>query len=118
MKRPAATARPIIRNVYDIPSERGVCGFRRRIVTEQDTPAANISHLVIDDSKEHYHKQMTEFYYVLKGGGEMVLDGERRPIKEGDLVVIPPGVRHTSEGDMEVLIIGVPPQETEDIYFD
>lgn len=48
----------------------------------------------------------------------MVLDGEVTSIREGDLVLIPPGVRHTSEGDMEVLIFGVPPQETEDIHFD
>jgi mannose-6-phosphate isomerase-like protein (cupin superfamily) len=48
----------------------------------------------------------------------MVLDGESTPIREGDLVLIPPGVRHTSEGEMEVLIFGAPAQETEDIYFD
>ena len=61
---------------------------------------------------------MTEFYYVLKGSGEIVLDGERRPIKEGELALIPPGVWHTSEGDMEVLIVGVPPLETEDVHFE
>jgi len=61
---------------------------------------------------------MTEFYYVLRGGGEMVLDGESTPVREGDLVLIPAGVRHTSEGEMEVLIFGVPPQEQTDIYFD
>jgi mannose-6-phosphate isomerase-like protein (cupin superfamily) len=88
------------------------------MITADDTDVANVSHLVIDDSKEHYHQEMTEFYYVLRGGGEMVLDGESSPIREGDLVLIPPGVRHTSEGDMEVLIFGVPPQETEDIHFD
>ena len=112
------TREAIIRNVYDLPQERGVCGFRRRLITEDDTDAANVSHLVIDDSKTHYHKSMTEFYYVLRGGGDMFLDGEKRPIKEGDMVVIPPGVRHTSEGDMEVLIIGVPPQELDDVHFD
>jgi hypothetical protein len=32
--------------------------------------------------------------------------------------MIPPGVRHTSDGEMEVLIIGVPPQETQDVHFD
>jgi mannose-6-phosphate isomerase-like protein (cupin superfamily) len=88
------------------------------MITADDTDVANVSYLVIDDSKEHYHREMTEFYYVLRGGGDMVLDGEVTSIREGDLVLIPPGVRHTSEGDMEVLIFGVPPQETEDIHFD
>lgn len=111
-------AKPIIRRLDDIETVRGVCGFRRSLITVDDTDVANVSHLVIDDSKEHYHREMTEFYYVLRGDGEMVLDGESTPIREGDLVLIPPGVRHTSEGEMEVLIFGVPPQETEDINFD
>jgi quercetin dioxygenase-like cupin family protein len=108
----------IIRNVKDIPEERGVCGFRRRIVTEQDSDAANVTFLRIDDSRYHYHASMTEFYYVLKGGGTITLDGSIKAITEGDLVVIPPGVRHTSDGEMDVLIVGVPPQETSDVHFD
>jgi mannose-6-phosphate isomerase-like protein (cupin superfamily) len=111
-------AKPIIRRLNDIERVRGVCGFRRSMITAADTDVANVSHLVIDESREHYHKEMTEFYYVLKGSGEMVLDGESSQIQEGDLVLIPPGTRHTSEGEMEVLIVGAPPQETEDIYFD
>jgi len=114
----ATKLEPIIRNVKDFESVRGVCGFRRALVTGADTAVANVSHLQIDNSRNHYHKQMTEFYYVLKGRGEIVLDGERRPIEEGELAVIPPGVWHTSEGDMEVLIVGVPPLETEDVHFD
>ena len=113
-----SVAEPIIRRLGDIEMVRGVCGFRRSLITADDTEAANVSHLVIDDSKEHYHREMTEFYYVLSGGGQMVLDGETTQIRQGDLVLIPPGVRHTSEGEMEVLIFGVPPQEETDIYFD
>jgi mannose-6-phosphate isomerase-like protein (cupin superfamily) len=108
----------IFRSVSDTPEERGVCGYRRRLITDEETDAANVTFLRIDDSKMHYHKQMTEFYYVLRGGGTITLDGETSPITEGDLVMIPPGVRHTSDGEMEVLIIGVPPQETQDVHFD
>lgn len=108
----------IIRNIADIETERGVCGWRKRLITGDDTPVANVTHLTIDDSKEHWHETMTEFYYVLTGGGDMYLDDERHPIKAGDIVVIPPGVRHTSEGEMEVLILGAPALETEDIRFD
>lgn len=118
MQKETLAASPIIRRLGDVETVRGVCGFRRRMITADDTPVANISHLTIDNSREHYHREMTEFYYVLKGKGVMVLDGENTEIKEGDLVLIPPGVRHTSDGDLEVLIVGVPPQETEDIYFD
>jgi mannose-6-phosphate isomerase-like protein (cupin superfamily) len=108
----------IIRNVADIEQERGVCGFRRKLVTGDDTPVAYVSHLVIDNSREHYHKIMTEYYYVINGAGEIFLDGDAYPIKTGDIVVIPPLVRHTSKGDLEVLIFGAPALEGDDIYFD
>lgn len=108
----------IIRNVADIEEERGVCGFRRKLVTGADTPAAYASHLIIDNSREHYHKIMTEYYFVIRGEGEIFLDGESHPIKTGDIVVIPPLVRHTSKGELEVLIFGTPALEAEDIYFD
>lgn len=114
----ATAQKPIIRSLRDIDSVRGVCGFRRSLITAEDSSVANVSHLTIDNSREHYHKEMTEFYYALKGHGDIVLDGAVRPIREGDLVLIPAGVRHTSHGDMEVLIVGVPPLETDDIYFD
>lgn len=111
-------ARPVIRNAFDVPEERGVCGFRRQLITEADTPAANVSYLRIDNSRYHYHKKMTEFYYVISGGGTVTLDGETHPVKAGDIVVIPPGVWHTSDGEMDVLITGVPPQETTDVWFE
>ena len=56
------TDRYIIRRLSEIPSERGVCGWRRTLVTHDDTPVANVSHLSIEDSRYHYHREMTEFY--------------------------------------------------------
>ena len=114
----AKTKAAIFRSVSAVPEERGVCGFRRRLITDEDTDTANVTYLRIDDSKMHYHQTMTEFYYVIAGGGTITLDGEVSDITTGDLVMIPPGVRHTSDGEMEVLIVGVPPQETADVHFD
>lgn len=116
---PAETnERYIIRRLSDTPVERGVCGWRRTLITHDDTPVANVSHLAIDDSKYHYHREMTEYYYVLSGGGTITLDGEKRPIEAGDLVVIRPGTWHTSDGTMDVLIFGVPAGEQTDVWFE
>jgi mannose-6-phosphate isomerase-like protein (cupin superfamily) len=108
----------IIRRLSETPEERGVCGWRKTLVTADDVPVANVSHLRIDDSKYHYHREMTEFYYVLSGGGTITLDGEKRDITAGDLVVIKPGTWHTSDGEMDVLITGVPAGEQTDIWFE
>jgi len=111
-------AKYLIRRLGDIETERGVCGWRRMLVTHDDTPVANVSHLRIDDSRYHYHREMTEFYYVLSGGGTITLDGEKKEITAGDLVVIKPGVWHTSDGEMDVLILGVPAGEQTDVWFE
>jgi len=113
-----ATEKFLMRRLSEVPEERGVCGFRRTLITAADTPAVNVSHLRIDNSRYHYHRHMTELYYVLSGSGTITLDGETHPVQAGDLVLIRPGVRHTSEGDMNVLITGVPAGETTDIFFE
>src|SRR2546421_12423557 len=95
------TEKYIIRHLSDTPTERGVCGWRKTLVTHDDTPVANVSHLTIDNSRYHYHREMTEFYYVLSGGGTMTLAGEKIDITTGDIIVIKPNVLHTSAGGME-----------------
>ena len=68
MTTEATNDKYIIRRLSEIETERGVCGWRKTIVTHDDTPVANVSHLTIDNSRYHYHREMTEFYYVLTGG--------------------------------------------------
>ncbi|HOE31573.1 MAG TPA: hypothetical protein PLY00_18130, partial [Verrucomicrobiota bacterium] len=39
------------------------------------SPAAWAHTVDIEGSKLHYHKRATELYYVLEGGGSVILDG-------------------------------------------
>jgi mannose-6-phosphate isomerase-like protein (cupin superfamily) len=108
----------VVKRAADRNEFRSVCGFRRNVLTPEDQTRVSISHLRINESREHYHKVMEEVYYVLKGEGAIVMDGDTIPIQEGDAVVVRPGVRHHSEGEIEVLIICVPPFEDGDVFFD
>jgi mannose-6-phosphate isomerase-like protein (cupin superfamily) len=94
-----------------------VCGWRKTLITHDDTPQANVSHLTIDNSRYHYHKAMVEYYYVLSGGGTITLDGEKQPITAGDLVVIKPGTWHTSDGVMDVSSWACP-RRAHDVWFE
>ena len=47
---------------------------------------------------EHAHPTH-EWYYVLKGRGTMVVEGETRRIDVGDLVYIPPQAKHSLRAD-------------------
>ena len=106
----------LIRRLADTPTERGVCGWRKTLVTHGDTPVANVSHLQINDSKYHYHRVMTEFYYVLSGGGTMTLDGEAIELHKGVVVYIPRGVRHKAEGKLTILTVCIPAGVMDDIH--
>jgi mannose-6-phosphate isomerase-like protein (cupin superfamily) len=43
----------------------------------------------------HYHRQTEEIYYILRGLGQMTIDGESRSVAPGDAIAIPPGAVHT-----------------------
>jgi mannose-6-phosphate isomerase-like protein (cupin superfamily) len=70
----------------------------------------------IEGSKLHYHKRATELYYVLEGGGSVILDGVEEPVSKGALVHIPPGVVRGARGKMRVLVIGVPDIAEDDCF--
>jgi mannose-6-phosphate isomerase-like protein (cupin superfamily) len=43
----------------------------------------------------HYHVRTEEIYYILSGEGEMSVGAEKRSVKPGDAIAIPPGQVHT-----------------------
>lgn len=43
----------------------------------------------------HFHKQTEEIYYILRGQGQMTIDGQQRIVGPGDAIAIPPGAVHT-----------------------
>ncbi|HNR33409.1 MAG TPA: cupin domain-containing protein [Candidatus Hydrogenedentes bacterium] len=98
------------------PRERSICGFRQRLLKKDDGAPASITRLRTDDATPHWHKRTDEYYYVLSGSGKLVIDGEEVPIKAGDCVWIKPGHVHHAEGDLESLIIGIPPFDYEDVF--
>lgn len=70
------------------------------------------------DARAHYHKRMTEIYYVLEGSGEIELDGERLAIQAGDSILIKPGCRHRAIGELKILNTAIPAFDAADEWFD
>ena len=108
----------IIRKLSEVEEDRSTCGFRKRLITREDTVVASISYLNISHAQKHYHKETSEFYYVVRGSGVMELNDERSEISEGVTVFIPPGVRHRVTGDVETLVICIPAFKKEDQFYD
>ena len=51
---------------------------------------------------------------MLEGSGVMELDDERVEISPGDVIHIPPGVRHRAVGSLTILNIVTPPFDPAD----
>ena len=73
-------------------------------------------------TERHYHGVTEEIYFVLKGQGEMELDGETRFLRPGDAVLIPPGAWHTLENngtsELRILCCCAPPYSHDDTFFE
>lgn len=110
--------------VVDFDEIAGVpcpCGTARRAFADLvDFPATVHRTEISLDARTHYHRRLTETYYILEAepGAEMELDGERFVVRPGMAIVIRPGVRHRAVGRMTVLIFVLPKFDPADEWFD
>ncbi len=109
----------MIASFDDIDAVKCPCGFSKRAFVDPQNPTATMH--VVDirqDARVHYHKKLTEIYFILEGGGEMELDGERVPIKPFTAIFIKPGCRHRAIGEMKIVNVSIPAFDPEDEWFD
>ncbi len=95
------------------------CGQARRAFASPENKTATLH--VVDiktDSEVHYHKKMTEIYFILEGEGYMELDGERVPVRPMTSVLIKPGCRHRAVGRMKIVNVPIPAFDPADEWFD
>jgi len=103
----------------DISPVKCPCGFARRAFASPDNPIATM-HLVDiqQDARAHYHKKMTELYFVLDGEGQIEVDGQLLPLKPMTAVLIKPGCRHRALGKLRILNVPIPAFDEADEWFD
>jgi len=107
----------IVRRVMDVPPVPCPCGQSIRAITGGDNDLASIHVVTISrDSRLHYHKELTEFYYVLEGEGQMQLNDDLIKLEPYTLVMIKPMTRHVARGNLKILNIVVPPFKEEDEF--
>jgi mannose-6-phosphate isomerase-like protein (cupin superfamily) len=109
----------IVRNVKDQKPMQITCGVMRELTNSKDSKHLNTIHVTItDETREHYHKKLTEIYYVLKGSIDMELDGKVEHLEKNSMIMIFPNTKHkarkTSKENAEVFVICCPPWEHDD----
>ncbi len=109
----------LIEHLDEIAPVECPCGQARRAFAVPENKTATLH--VVDiktDSEVHYHKKMTELYFILEGSGYMELDGERVPVRPMTSVLIKPGCRHRAVGRMKIVNVPIPAFDPADEWFD
>lgn len=102
-----------------MPAIECPCGETRRAFVDDAEKVASLHIVEISkDSQTHYHKRLTEIYYILEGEGQMELDGELHAVRPGDAILIKPGCRHRAIGKLRVLNVPIPAFDPADEWFD
>ena len=115
----AKTRKYSVVNLDDVTPVPCPCGMSRRAFTDYPDKIASLHVVDISiDAKTHYHKKLTEIYYILEGAGQMELDGELVDVGPGSTVLIKPGCRHRAIGKMRILNVPVPAFDPDDEWFD
>jgi len=97
------------------------CGLSRRAFVTPDNPVASLHVVDIStDARTHYHKKLTEIYYVLETDGEafMELNGQRLPVRANTAIFIKPYTRHRAVGKMKIINVPIPAFDPADEWFD
>src|SRR3984957_15735082 len=89
-----------IRNIADMPpfitkdgSEiRELLAYRNSVIRNQSLAEARLP--VGGSTQEHYHPRAEEIYFITTGSGKIRIEAEERPVKAGDAIAIPPGLKH------------------------
>lgn len=95
----------------DLPPIPCPCGTARRAFADREDYPATIHRTEITaDAERHFHKRLTEVYYILdcEADAAMELNEDVIPVKPGMCILIPPGVRHRGVGRMSILNIVLP----------
>jgi mannose-6-phosphate isomerase-like protein (cupin superfamily) len=107
----------IYRKKSEAPVVASQCGASTRVITAADTPVANLHVTHITDSTRHYHKECTEYYYILEGSGKMELNDDVVDLEPGVTILIEPGTFHRAYGDITTIVFGVPAWHHSDEFY-
>ena len=97
---------------------RELLAYRNSAIRQQSLAEARLP--VGGSTQEHYHAKTEEIYYITHGTGRIRIGEERREVKVGDAVAIPPGQKHklwnTGEETLRLLCCCAPCYEHSDTF--
>lgn len=111
----------VLRNLNEVKPQKRVCGKLWVLSDSEDFEGGNLSYLEASRPAEpHYHKEITEIYFVTSGKGKIELDGNEEKLGKGTLVLIKPGTVHRiipeKDSILKVVVFSIPSWREEDEF--
>ena len=95
------------------------CGTSKRAFVNQPDKLVSLHRVDIKlDSQKHYHKKMTEVYYILEGTGIMELDEKTIQLEPDMSILIRPGCKHRASGNLKIINFCIPAFDASDEFID
>ena len=110
-----------IADFSQIPGVPCPCGTARRAFAEvTEYPATIHVTEISEDAVVHYHKRLTETYFILEceSDAKLQLNDEFIPLHPGMCIMIPPGTRHRAVGKMKIINFVIPKFDPADEFVD
>lgn len=70
-------------------------------------------------SKHHYHRMVTEYFYILSGSARFIIDDTEYNVSEGDFIVVKPMEKHkivAGSNGVVILAVKIPGSEEDRIF--
>ncbi len=91
--------------------------FRRVLYTGEHMQLVLMSLKAGEEIGEEVHEDRDQFFRVEMGGGEVLIDGMRTPVKTDDAIIVPAGARHnvtnTGREPLRLYTLYGPPEHKE-----
>jgi mannose-6-phosphate isomerase-like protein (cupin superfamily) len=85
--------------IRELLAHRNSCIRKQSLAEARLPPGASTT--------RHYHPKTEEIYYILTGGGQMMIGNDMRQVGPGDAIAIPPGEVHqiVNNGDVPLVFL-------------
>jgi mannose-6-phosphate isomerase-like protein (cupin superfamily) len=88
--------------------------FRRVLFTTERSQLVLMTIQPGDEIGEEVHEGIDQVLAFVEGEGDAVIEGERRPVRQGSVVVVPGGTRHnfvtTGSSPLKLYTVYTPPE--------
>ena len=93
--------------------------FRRVVYTGKHMQLVLMTLKPGEEIGAEVHEGHDQFFRVESGAGEVIIDGDRRPIADDDAIIVPAGARHnvvnTGSAPLQLYTLYAPPEHRDGV---